>query len=1135
MAKTNKTMNLAFALMVGSAGAAYAGIPAVNSVQNVQQDETCTGIVKDATGEPVIGASVLVKGTSIGSATDLDGKFTIKGIKKGAALRISYLCFQTIEVVYHGSPLDVTLKEDSQSLKEVVVTALGMKRDKKALGYAVTELKGEDLNASIINPTNALQGKVAGVEINQSDGGMFGTSKILIRGASTLGSNNQPIYVVDGIILDNDIHESSADWNSSNNDYGNELKNLNPADFESVSVLKGAAATALYGSRGLNGAIVITTKSGKGKKGLGINFSQTFGFDTIIQTPGFQNEYGPGYLSGYCSWADSPYNNLAFDKNSDGVNSVKSLMESGYYGWGPKFDGSMVEYVDGTMRPYSAVKNNYRDLYDTGFNSTTNVAFNGGNEKTSFYTSLGYKYAQGTTPNNEFSRFNLMAKASHKITSKVEVEAGVTFSNSKPKNAAWNLGEYFVNGTFARNYDIKFFRNRYKASHGGLVSTSYGDEYGNVPGMDIFWALDENEYYQKETVVRPNVKLTAELTSWLKFIAEGSYNYYYVRSEGKYPGNGYQNEGGSYSLGNSTKEQTNLNVNFNANKQFGDFEVHGFLRGEYYNSFAQAQSMSTNGGLIAHNQYFINNSVNTPTYSGTVSGEKRMLSVAAQAGMSWKDQLFFDVTGRNDWSSSLVYADGHGTYSYFYPSVSGSWLITNSLRKQLPSWISFAKIRASWAQVGNDTNPYMINTAYILNSGKVGDNRVAGTELSSTVYDQDLKPERKNSWELGLDWRFLNNRIGIDATYYKENTKDQIMRIKVPTESGIQYKYINAGNIQNQGIELALNTTPIQSKDWQWDLNFTYTKNKSKIVSLHELVADYITLAGDVTYGNFRIGSVAEVGGEYGVLKTDSKVEVDKESGLNVLGFHDGTKSAYLWRSNKVETIGSINPDFLGSVNTTLRYKNVALSVSLDARFGGYVASYNGRYATAYGFSKTSLNYRDEAHGGATYTSRWDGLTYHDGVIPEGIFKKGTQIRQADNTLYTVGTGQYSTGETFQELMDKGVVEPSHANTWTYWNNCWINVNTNRGVITDDCFHKLNYIALREISLSYTAPQSWARAIGARNLAFTATGHNLGYLLNSLPNKENPESVRGTVASEFRIRNYDGVTANFTFTINAAF
>ena len=362
------------ALVALPTGAAYATTStAPAAVQNVQHDAECKGVVIDATGEPVIGASVVVKGkTGVGTVTDIDGNFSLKNVKKGDIIRVTSLGMSPVEVAYNGGTVKVTLKDDSKALDEVVVTALGMKRESKALGYAVTELKGDDLNASIINPTNALQGKVAGVEINQSDGGMFGTSKILIRGASTLGKNNQPIYVVDGIILDNDIHESSADWNTSNSDYGNELKNLNPADFESVSVLKGAAATALYGSRGLNGAIVITTKSGKGKKGLGINFTQTVGFDVITQAPKLQNEYGPGYLSGYISWADSPYNWMAFDQNSSGVNSVKTLMEDGYYGWGPKFDGSMVEYVDGTMRPYSAVKNNYRDIYDTGFNSTVN-------------------------------------------------------------------------------------------------------------------------------------------------------------------------------------------------------------------------------------------------------------------------------------------------------------------------------------------------------------------------------------------------------------------------------------------------------------------------------------------------------------------------------------------------------------------------------------------------------------------------------------------------------------------------------------------------------------------------------------------------------------------------------------------
>lgn len=1099
-----------------------------------QTAEACTGTVTDSTGEPVIGASVLVLGTNLGAATDIDGNFSIRGIKPGAKIKIASVGCKPVEIVWDGKPINVTLQDDSKVLDEVVVTALGMKRDKKALGYAVTEVKGEDLNANIINPTNALQGKVAGVEINQSDGGLFGTSKILIRGASTLGNNNQPIYVVDGIILDNGVHESSADWNSDSNDYGNELKNLNPADFESISVLKGAAATALYGSRGLNGAVVITTKSGKGMKGYGVTVSQTFGFDKMTQAPKLQNEYGPGYLSGYCSWAESIYDTGAFIVNSEGKNSVKDLMENGYYGWGPKFDGSLVEYIDGSYRPYEAVKNNYYDLYRTGFNSTTNVAVQGGNDNTNFYLSMGYKYAEGIVTRNDFSRYNVMLKASHKLGSRVLLEGGVNFSNSKPRNAAGNLGENFVDGTFARNYDINLFKDKYEASHGGLVSSSYGDEYGNDPGMGLFWSLNKNTSQQKETVVRPNVKLTVDIFDWLKFVTEGSFNYYYVRSESKQPGSGYAGEGGYYSLSQTTKEQTNLNVNLNANKVFGDWEAHGMLRYEYYNSYMQYLGMNTNGGLIAYNKFFINNSVNTPSYSGYISGKKRTFSVAGMVGASWKDMIFLDVTGRNDWSSSLVYADGHGTYSYFYPSVSGSWLVTNTFR-ELPEWITFGKIRASWAQVGNDTDPYKINTAYILNSGLVGSDRVAGAELSNTVYDRALKPERKNSWELGLDWRFINNRIGIDFTYYKENTKDQIMKIAVPSVSGISNQYVNAGNIQNKGIELAINATPFENRDWQWTVGFTYTRNRSKIISLHENVADYITLSGNPDYGNFRIGSVAKVGGAYGLLLSDSMPEVDEESGLVCLRWNDGHKGAAMLRSGKMQEIGDINPDFLGSFSTGLRWKDLSLNVALDCRFGGYVASYNGRYATAYGFSGTSLAYRDEAHGGVTYTSRWDGKTYSDGVVPDGIFPKGTNISQTDGSYYTVGSGQYSTGETYKELMDKGLIDPTHANVWTYRNNQWINVSSNWGVITSDTYHKLNYIALREISLSYALPHNWARKIGARSLSVSATGHNLGYLLNSLPNKENPESVRSTVGHEFRIRNYDGVTSSYTFTINAKF
>lgn len=1106
-----------------------------------QQSGACTGVVKDALGETVIGASVLIKGSGTGTVTDIDGKFSLSNAKKGDILVFSFVGYKPQEIKWDGQPLTVTLSDDTQALEEVVVTALGLKREKKALGYAMTEMKGEDLNTNVVNPVSALQGKVAGVEISQSDGGLFGSNKILIRGASTLGKNNQPIYVIDGVILDNSINDASADWDTNSNDYGNELKNLNPDDFETVSVLKGAPATALYGSRGLNGAVVITTKSGKGKKGLGINFSQTFGMDVLTSQPDLQNVYGDGFLAGYVNYGDknAAGGYYAFDtfrqfyKNSKGEHT---LIGTKGMGFGPAFDGSNIEYYDGSTRAYLPQKNNFRDAYRAGFNSNTNIAISGGNDRTTFYTSLSYKYAEGTTANNTFNRFSFLGKASHKITDKVELEASMTFANSMPRNAQMNIGENFVNGVFSRSYDVKEGRNMYQGIHGGIADNKYGDAYGNMPGKDVWWSMYQNDFRQKETVVRPALKLNVELLDWLKFNAEGNYNYYFTRYEAKYPGTGFANEGGAYKISNIAKEQTNLNAAFTASKTFGDFEVHGFLRGEYFNSFAQSQKMETDGGLIVPNQFFIKNSKKDVLFSGTINGEKTMLSVVSQIGGSYKDMFFVDITGRNDWSSALVYGDGHGAYSYFYPSISGSWLLTNTLRDVLPSWISFAKIRGSWAEVGNDTDPYIINSAYSLNTSTVNGDKIYGTSLDDTMYSSNLKPERKRSWELGLDWRFLENRIGVDFSYYKENTMDQIMKIKTPYVSGISNQYVNAGNIQNSGIELALNATPFTNKDWKWDVNLTYTKNQSKIISLHKNVADYIALQGDVNYGNFRVGSVAKVGGAYGLILTDSGKKIDEKSGLPFVSYHASSRTGYYTRSGEITELGSVNPDFLGSISTNLKYKDWSLSILLDARFGGYVASYGSKYGTANGFTKGSLAYTSAKYGGVNWTSKWDGLTYFDGYIPEGVIAAGTVIPQPDNSNYVVGAGSVTgSGETYRELYEKGKIEPTHASGWHYRNNQWVNASMDRGVVDNSWFKKLNYIALREIALSYRLPASIYSKIHAKNMSVTLKGHNLGYLLNTMPNGENPEAVRGTAAAEFRVRSFDGVTSSFTFTINAGF
>ena len=1115
---------------------------------------TVRGTVKDAAGNGVIGASVFVQGTQNGTIVANDGSYVLSNVKVGDPIEFSCIGYAPQIITWNGGPLNVVLKEDAEMLEGTVVTALGIRRDQKALGYAVTELKSTDLNPNLINPVSALQGKVAGVEINASDGGMFGRNKILIRGASTLGKNNQPIFVVDGIILDNDVVDPSADWDANNLDYGNSLKNLNPDDFESVSILKGAAATALYGSRGLNGAIIITTKSGKGSRGLGVSVTQTIGIDKVTSGPRFQNVFMEGYPAGYGNYfgCASQWDVHHMDVWADGhEGEIPSLLKiyrdiAGFgMSFGPRFDDyKQLEWVDGNFIDSKAKENNFVDAFNNGFNTNTNITLSGGNERSSIYASISEKYSTGTLPNNSFNRFSTLLKASHKLNDAIEVESSVTFTNSEPRNAQPNIGSYFMGeGEFDRTYDAKYFRDKYKGDHGGLAQTSYGDKWGSIPGRGVWWSIWENETIQKETVVRPNLKVTIQLAPWLKWVTDGSYNYYYTRRESKTPDSGYANSsgGGGYSLSNSTQEQTNLNTNFLFDFQLNeDWQMGGFLRGEYFNNYEEATSAWTDGGLVVPNRYFLSNSRNPVKGSGSVSGTKRMLSIAGQLTASYRDLLFLELTGRNDWSSALIYADGHGNHSYFYPSFSASWLLHETF--DMPKAISFWKLRASIAQVGNDTSPYTINTAYtisnFLHDSESGTNYM---NIPGGVYDQNLKPERKTSCELGTDFRVLNNRIGLDFTFYKENTRDQIMSVSLPGASGVSSAFINAGNIQNMGIELALNTTPVETRDFAWDLNFTWTKNWSKIVELSDLVANYIALQGNADYGNYRIGSVAKVGGTYGILMSDSAplkdITYDEDgnrtggSGLPVLYNWQRNYGTTLYRrSGKVEEVGNSVPDFLGSINTAIRFKRFQIRASFDARFGGYVASYPSHYGTAYGYMETSLEGADAAHGGVTYVSRWDGITYDDGVIPEGIFPKGTNIPQPSGDPYTVGEGQWGTGETFREVYEKGYVDPCHASSWTYFTHSWSNF-----ALRDSWFTKLNYIAFRDLSVSYAIPDKWANAIKCQGVTLQANAHNLGYLLNSLPNKENPESVRGTAASEFRIRNLQGVTTYFTFTINARF
>lgn len=1113
----------------------------------IAQQSVSGTVVSEADGLALIGVTVSEKGTANGTLTDSDGKFTIKVTSEKSTLMFSFIGLKTVEEpVGNRTLINVKMLSEDIGLDEVVVTALGIKREAKKLGYGVTEVKGEELAlANTTNPIQALQGKSTGLSIGASDGGLFGNSKIQIRGISVLNSNsNQPIFVIDGVILENGISNASADWDASANDFGNQLKNLNPDDFESVSVLKGAASTALYGSRGMNGAIVIKTKDGAGSRGIGVQVTQSVGIDDVYRQPDLQYEYGTGALAGYVDYGDQDANGryYQFAPMTQYYKNDKGMMTKINHPWqgmayGPKFDGRDIEDYDGTTTNYLPSKNNMRDAYDTGFNTNTSVALSGGNDKGTFFLSDSYNMRKGTSPSNEFSRNSLLFSGSYKLASWLKAEASISHTVSQPKNPGNDLSENFLNGNFENWYDTKKWNRPeiYQATHGGVPSSAYGDKYANVPNNGLWFNYNLNKDVRNEQVTRPVVRLTANLAPWISVTAEGNMNYYTVSSENKQLGNGYANEGGSYSIGHTLDVSRTAKLTANLNKDFGDFTTNLIVGGELWDQRKENTRVWTDGGLIVPGRFFLGNSKKTLQSEGGVSGTKQINSLYALFNVGWKNQLFIDVTGRNDWSSALVYTDGTGNYSYFYPSVSTSWVFTETF--DLPQWFSMGKTRLSWAQVGNDTNPYYINNGYgIGNIEMDGGSFVYTNTKSTTLVDPGIKPEKKNSFEAGLDLRFFRNRAGIDFTVYDETINNQIGAIPVPSESGYSSMISNIGSLTNRGIELSLRVVPVKTRSFEWETTFNYWNNTTMISNLRPEVGEYKTLGGDIAYGNFRVGSVAFEDGEYGVLMSDTKPLVwnnesdpnDPRNGMKVLTWVDSRRGAYYTRSNKAEKVGKIQPDFEGSWNNQIKYKNLSMTILLDARFGGNIASYSNKYGTAYGYLETSLYARDAEHGGVEWTTGYadsQGQKFVDGVIPDGVFKNGQTV------ITPAGVKQDVSGLTYREAFEKGYVEPTHASYFTYRNNSW-----SSGVINDDWFSEVNYIALRNISVSYNLPTVLARKMKASSLSVALNARNLGYLYNSLPNHLNPESFRGTSSTEsFRERSFTPYTASYTLTLSVGF
>ena len=919
MNKQFKTVGMMLLLTQFSMGTAVATTNlGVDNVEVTQQNETCTGVVKDAAGETVIGASVLVKGTTTGTITDLDGKFSLEGVKKGSTIQISFIGFQTQEIVWKGQQINVVMKDDAKALEEVVVTALGIKREKKALGYAMQEVKGDALVASReTNIANALTGKVSGVQIIRSSNGPGASSKIQLRGSNSVTGLNQPLIVVDGVPMDNFTGASNNDYWNPSTDMGNGLSDINPEDIESMSVLKGASAAALYGSRAGNGVILITTKKGRVNKGLGITVSASVSAETIFMKPDRQDIFGQG---------------------SNGVYDAISSSS-----WGPKIEGQTVKNWKGedeSLRYYDNVGN----FFNTGTSFNESVSFSQMFGKTAIYTSLTRLDDMSKIPGAELSRTNLMLRASSTFgkNDRWSIDAKVQYINTaatnRPASGARDDNYFWTMFSMPSSMDITQFEDCIDPATGKMRWWLRGS------GLNPYWAKDYNTNKDNRNRFLLNGSLKYKFTDWLNAEIKAGSDMYYTELETKLYAGSPLSTNGRYSFGEKKFYENNFSFLVTAQKdRFIADKWGGTLTfgGNMMERKATGLKNSLDE-LIVPDWFWMSNGAKSKLGIEQTYDHKKINSLYGTLGINYDGWAFLDATFRNDWSSSL----SKDNRSFFYPSVSLSWIISDMLNKTdhpMPTWFTYAKTRASFAQVGNDMSPYQLYNTYKIGSeGNTGG--VTAEQSSTTLYNADVRSELISSWEVGAEVRFFNNRLGLDFTWYKSNARRQLLNIPMNSLSGYNEMKVNAGDIQNTGIEIMLNATPVQTKDFSWDMTLNFSKNENKIIELlpgEENAHMNYKLGG---YDNLNIYAVA--GGNYGEIwgTKYQRVEEGEYAGkllLNSAGLPQGT--------SKAEKIGDQQAKCLLGWTNTFRYKEFTLSFLIDGRFGGDIFSGTNRMLQASG------------------------------------------------------------------------------------------------------------------------------------------------------------------------------------------
>lgn len=968
---TKSTVALAIGLLCMSTGGgnAFAASPENDAVRSVEQAKTTVkGIVLDENGDPVIGASVVDASGKNGTVTDANGNFALD-VAKGTTLKISYLGYNTTNVTASGSTLRVVLEPSNHELNEVVVTALGIKREKKSLGYAMQEVKTEGLKENAnFSVANMLQGKVAGVQISQSGSGMGGSTRIVMRGLNSLSGKNQPLWVVDGFPINDDVQTSSDQWGGTDT-YG-AASQINPEDIASISVLKGANAAALYGSRAQNGAIIITTKSGNYGQPLSIEYTGTVEMNKIYSPYDYQNIYGQG-------------SNGAFDISAKGS-------------WGPKMEGQEIQswrnkyYGDETNKTYAMLpqKDYIKDFYDTGSMLNNSLTASVGSKNVTSRFSFTDSRNKGITPNHKLNRQYFGVNTEMK-NDYLTIGIKGNYMRELTKNAPAQ-GEYGVMTQLIEmprsirlsDLDHDFINQNNRVINWSGPSENTMNPYGMV--------MDENGNRNVRNRIIGQINATLRFTDYLKLTGRVGIDWYNDDRKvfAQYLTDG-SNTDSQYSHESSTNKEFNADLMLNFNKRFSNFDINANIGAAVYNIHSTGIG-GTSGRLQIPNFVYMGNGEKKTAYES--SYKKEIQSILGNASIGYKSMVYLDLTGRNDWSSTLPKSN----WSYFYPSVSLSGIISQMVK--LPECIDYLKVRTSWAQVGNDTDPYKLAYVYSQYSSVVNGGSILEMQLPSTYPLQNLKPERTNSFEIGLEYHMFNNRLGLDFTYYNTTTKDQILSIGTAASSGYSSKMINAGKIASHGFEVMLSGTPIRNKDWEWDVNLNWGLNRTKCVSLNESIKRY-------TLGSTRVASVVvEESGAYGDIVATNAFKRNADGQILI-----GDDGLPLKETDKV--VGNMMPKWTGSITNSLRWKDFSFNALVDVRYGGDFISMTDAYACTYGNSARTLTGRDgmvvdgivESTGEkntkeVTAEQYWNSIGGSSAVV-EPFMYKGTYVKMRELSL----------------------------------------------------------------------------------------------------------------------------------------